>query len=123
MVSRLNIYQLFPPATIRLPRAGGKYQDLPWYLVGMVGALGDDLPPLAGHEVEQLVDEEGGGKGLDPAPRDGDQLATYGTPELRVACKCGHNPAHSYTSQFNSSAEQHYAAHESSTEQNTGKTT
>jgi len=43
-----------------------------WYLVGMVGALGYNLAALAGHEVEQLVDEEGGGEGLDPAPRNCD---------------------------------------------------
>ena len=33
------------------------------YLVGMVGALWYDLPALAGHEVEELVDEDGGGEG------------------------------------------------------------
>ena len=51
------------------------------YLVGMVGALWYDLPALAGHEVEELVDEEGGGEGLDPAPRYRDQLPADRTPE------------------------------------------
>ena len=63
------------------------------YLVGMVGALWYDLPALAGHEVEELVDEEGGGEGLDPAPRYRDQLPAYRTPELGVTRKRGYNPA------------------------------
>jgi len=63
------------------------------YLVGMVGALGYDLPALAGHEVEQLVHQEGGGEGLHPAPGYGYQLPAYRAPELRVPGKGGNNPA------------------------------
>ena len=48
-------------------------------LVRMGAALGDDLPPLPGHEVPQLVDEEGGRQGLDTASRDGDQVSTHWT--------------------------------------------
>jgi hypothetical protein len=63
------------------------------YLVGMVGALGYDLPALAGHEVEQLVHQKGGGECLHPAPGYGDQLPAYRAPELRVPGKGGHDPA------------------------------
>ena len=46
------------------------------------GALRYDFPPLARHEVEELVDEEGGRQGLDAAPRDGDELAADRAAEL-----------------------------------------
>ena len=41
-------------------------------LVGVRGALGNNLPALPGHQVPQLVHEEGGGEGLDPARGDCD---------------------------------------------------
>ena len=46
----------------------------------MLGAVGDDLPGLAGHQVQQLVDQEGGGEGVEPCWRDPDELPTYRTP-------------------------------------------
>ena len=46
----------------------------------MLGAVGDDLPGLARHEVQQLVDQEGGREGVEPGWRDPDQLPTYRTP-------------------------------------------
>ena len=46
------------------------------------GTLRYDFPPLARHEVEELVDEEGGRQGLDAAPRDGDELAADRAAEL-----------------------------------------
>ena len=49
-------------------------------LVGVGGALGDDLPALPRHQVPQLVDEEGGREGLDPARGDRDQLPTHWAP-------------------------------------------
>ena len=49
-------------------------------LVGMGGALGDDLPALLRHQVPQLVHEEGGRQRLDPARGDRDQLPTYWAP-------------------------------------------
>ena len=49
-------------------------------LVGVGGALGDNLPPLPSHQVPQLVDEEGGRQRLDPARGDSDQLPTHRAP-------------------------------------------
>ena len=46
----------------------------------MCGTLWNDLPPLAGHQVEQLVDQERRRQRLHAAPRDRDQLAADGTP-------------------------------------------
>ena len=54
-------------------------------LVGVGGALGDNLPPLPGHQVPQLVDEEGGRERLDPARGDGDQVPAHRTPGTREA--------------------------------------
>ena len=50
------------------------------YLVVVLGAVGDDLPGLARHQVQQLVDQEGGREGVEPRWRDPDQLPTYRTP-------------------------------------------
>ena len=52
------------------------------HLILMGGALWYDLPPLPGHEIEQLVDEERGREGLNPATGDRDQLPTDGAAEL-----------------------------------------
>ena len=50
--------------------------------LGLVGgALGDDLPPLPRHQVEQLVHQERRRHRLHAAPGDRDQLAADGTPE------------------------------------------
>lgn len=45
------------------------------------------FPTLAGHQVEELVDEERGRECGHPAPRYCDQLPTYGTSE--TACVSG----------------------------------
>ena len=59
----------------------------------MGGALWNDLPPLPGHQVEQLVDEERRRHRLDAAARDRDQLPADGAPELaRVPGEGGHDP-------------------------------
>ena len=50
-------------------------------LVRVRATLGDDLPSLPGHEVPELVDQEGGGQGLDPAGWDGDQLPADRAPD------------------------------------------
>ncbi len=58
----------------------------------MHGALGNDLPPLPGHEVEQLVHEEGRRQGVDAPARDGDELPADGAAELAgVARERGHD--------------------------------
>ena len=51
-------------------------------LVWVGAALGHDLPPLPGHQVPQLVDEEGGRQGLDPAGGDCDQFPAHRTPSI-----------------------------------------
>ena len=53
-------------------------------LVGVGGALGDDLPALLRHQVPQLVDEEGGRQRLDPARGDRDQFPAYWAPEGQI---------------------------------------
>ena len=58
-------------------------------LVGVGGALGDNLPPLPGHQVPQLVDEEGGRQRLDPARGNGDQLPTHRAPGGRHQVRSG----------------------------------
>ena len=60
-------------------------------LVGVGGALGHDLPALAGHQVPQLVDEEGGREVLDPAGGDGDELAAHRASEHGL---CLHEARH-----------------------------
>ena len=50
-------------------------------LVRVRATLGDDLPPLPGHKVPELVDQEGRGQGLDPAGWDGDQLPAHWAPD------------------------------------------
>ena len=58
-------------------------------LVRMGGALGDHLPALPGHQVTQLVDEEGGRQRLDPAYWDCDQLPTHRAPGYRHQVRSG----------------------------------
>ena len=53
------------------------------YLVGVDGALGDDVAALLRHQVEQLVDDEGRRHVLDAAARDVDRLAADRAAERR----------------------------------------
>lgn len=50
-------------------------------LVYVHRALGDDLAPLPGHQVQELVHEERGRKRGHASPRDDDQFTAYGAPE------------------------------------------
>ena len=62
------------------------------HLVWVAGALGHHLLPLPGHQVEQLVDEEGGREAGDAPRGDGDELAAHRAPELAVPGEGGHDP-------------------------------
>ena len=58
----------------------------------MNGTVGDDLPGLLGHQVDQLVDQEGRGEGHDPARGDPDQFSTYRAPEAELPGVRGDDP-------------------------------
>ena len=51
------------------------------YLIDMGGASGNDVPALSLHEVEQLVDEEGGWKGAHATSGDSDGVAADRAPK------------------------------------------
>ena len=88
-------FPLFPRLAVRAPRAQRAEHRVArlaeeQLLVVVDRALGDDFAPLPRHQVEQLVDEEGGREGGDAAARDGDELAADGAAELaRVAGERG----------------------------------
>ena len=50
----------------------------------MCRALGDDFPPLFGHQVQKLVNEEGRRQGGDAPSRDSNQLTAYRAPENKT---------------------------------------
>ena len=50
----------------------------------MCRALGDDFSPLSCHQIQQLVDEEGGWQGRNTPTGDSDELSADGTPEMEA---------------------------------------
>lgn len=52
------------------------------YLVSVSAALWDDFSPLAGHEIQELVDQEGGREGRHSPPGYRDQLTAYRTSAI-----------------------------------------
>ena len=57
------------------------------YLGLVGGALGNDLPPLPGHQVEQLVHQERRRHRLHTAARDRDQLPANRAPGKEISCQ------------------------------------
>lgn len=59
----------------------------------MCGAFGDDLTALTGHEIKELVDQEGRGEGSHTPRRDPDGLATDGAAEGSILASMGGHDA------------------------------
>lgn len=59
----------------------------------MRGALRDDLTTLAGHEVKELIHQEGGREGSHTTRRDADGLPADGTAEGSILARMGGHDA------------------------------
>ena len=75
-----------PPAVVRAPRtvhAEHRVATLAEHeLLALVdGALGDHVPPLACHQVQQLVHDEAGREAADTPSWNGDRLSTDGASQ------------------------------------------
>lgn len=71
---------------VRAPRAQGTKHGVAslaeqQLLVDVDGTLGDDLATLPRHQVQELVDQEGGRKGGDAPPWYVDEFPAYGAAE------------------------------------------
>jgi len=51
----------------------------------MCRTLGDDFSSLSCHQIQQLVDEEGGGQGRNTPTGDGDELSANGAPVVNFS--------------------------------------
>ena len=58
----------------------------------MSGTVWDNFSSLLGHQIYQLVDQEGGREGCHTSDWYSDQLPTYWTPEPKVSGISGNDP-------------------------------